>query len=278
MRNIEKADYKVSSALNGIEVVDAQYKRQTFSRHVHEGYTIGVIEKGAQRFFRSGSNHIAGENSIILVNADDVHTGESAAENGWSYKAIYPTPEHFALISEDLVGGHSLTPYFKNAVINDNKIANQLRLIFQQIEDGASTLLVETLIYSTLLSLATKHGRSSDLPQDIGTNRSKLQLAKSFIDEHPEVDISLDSLASIAGCSKFHFIRQFGKIFGISPHAYQIQARLIKAKILLKAGVSIANTASDCGFHDQSHFTRHFKKALGATPKRFQTQAILYNN
>ena len=261
MKNIEKADYKVSSALNGIEVVDAQYKRQVFSKHVHEGYTIGVIEKGAQRFFRSGSNHIAGENSIILVNADDVHTGESATEGGWSYKAIYPTPEHFALISEDLVGGRSLIPYFKDSVINDNKIANQLRLICQQIEDGASTLLIETLIYSTLLSLAAKHGRSLELPKNIGTNRSKLELAKSFIEEYPEVDISLDSLANIAGCSKFHFIRQFGKIFGISPHAYQVQARLIKAKMLLKAGTSIANTASDCGFHDQSHFTRHFKKS-----------------
>ncbi|MFP2770409.1 AraC family transcriptional regulator [Oceanisphaera sp. KMM 10153] len=274
----EQANYKVSEALNGIEMVDAHYQKQTFSKHVHEGYTIGVIEQGAQRFFRSGENHIADENSIILVNTDDVHTGEAASEGGWHYRAIYPTPEHFALISNDLIGGSSLIPYFRDSVIHDKRIASQLRLIMNQIEEGASVLLVETLIYSTLLALATKHGHTQELPKDIGVNSNKLRLAKELLDAHPEIDVSLEVLATIAGCSKYHFIRQFGKSFNISPHAYQIQVRLIKAKQLLKAGVSIADVSHDCGFHDQSHFTRHFKKALGTTPRQFQLQAISYKN
>ena len=274
----ETANYKVSKALNGIEIVDAYYKTQTFSRHVHEGYTIGVIEQGAQRFFRSGENHLADSNSIILVNADDVHTGESATEGGWHYRAIYPTPEHFALISDDLIGGNSLTPYFRESVIHDQRIASQLRLIMDQIEEGASVLLIETLMYSTLLALATQYGRTQALPKDIGVNGHKLKLAKEFLEAYPETDVSLDALSGVAGCSKYHFIRQFGKSFGISPHAYQIQVRLIKAKQLLKAGVSIADVSHDCGFHDQSHLTRHFKKALGTTPKQFQRQAILYKN
>ncbi|GMQ47252.1 AraC family transcriptional regulator [Vibrio sp. 10N] len=276
MSRKERANYRVTEALNGIEIVDAQYTHQTFSKHVHEGYCIGVIEEGAQRFFRSGANHIADESSIILVNADDVHTGESATQDGWSYKALYPTPEHFELISQDLLGGKSLIPYFEDSVISNKKIASQLKLIFNQIEAGASVLLVETLIYSTLLMLATQHGRSMDLPKDVGLNRAKLLLAREFLDAHPEQDVTLEQLATIAGCSKYHFVRQFGKTFGITPHAYQIQVRLIKAKALLKAGISIADTAMDCGFHDQSHFSRHFKKALGTTPKHFQHQATLY--
>jgi AraC-like DNA-binding protein len=257
-------------------MVDAQYRHQSFSKHVHEGYCIGVIEEGAQRFFRSGANHVADESSIILVNADDVHNGESATDEGWRYKAFYPTPEHFELISQDLLGEKGLVPYFEESVITNKKIASQLRLIFNQVESGASVLLIETLIYSTLLMLATQHGRSIQLPNDLGLNRTKLQLVREFLEAHPELDVTLDQLASIAGCSKYHLIRQFGKTFGISPHAYQIQRRLINAKTLLKAGVSIADVASDCGFHDQSHFTRHFKKALGTTPKHFQSQATLY--
>ncbi|GAD29424.1 transcriptional regulator, AraC/XylSfamily [Photobacterium leiognathi lrivu.4.1] len=273
----EKADYITSNAFNGIEYVNADFTKQTFSKHVHEGYTIGVIEQGAQRFFRSGANHIAGQDSIILVNADDVHTGESATTEGWRYKAIYPTPDHFEKISQDLLGSASLTPYFRDSVINDKKISSQLRLIFDQIENGASTLLIETLIYSTLLSLSSTYGKSVSLPKDSQTNRSKLSLAKAYLDEYPEHDVSLERLAQLAGCTKFHFVRQFGKTYGISPHAYQVQVRLIKAKQLLKAGSSVVDTAIDCGFHDQSHFSRHFKRALGTTPKQFQ-QAILYNH
>lgn len=273
----ESARYKTSQAFDGIEVVKADFKRQIFSRHVHEGYTIGVIEQGAQRFYRSGGTHIAGQNSIILVNADDVHTGESATPDGWKYNAIYPTPEHFKLLSEDLFDSNCLVPYFQDSVIEDDRIAEQLRLVFEHIESGSSTLLIETLLYGTLLTLAGKHGRSISLPNDIGVSRQNLLLVKEFLDEHPDQDISLEDLAQLSGTSKYHFVRQFGKSFGLSPHAYQIQARIKKAKQLLKVGASISQTAIDCGFHDQSHLTRHFKRCLGTTPKKFQKQATLYN-
>ena len=86
----EQANYRFVTELGGLPVLNAQFKNQCFSRHVHEGYCIGVIEQGAQRFYRSGGNHIASENCIILVNADQVHDGQTATEGGWRYKAIYP--------------------------------------------------------------------------------------------------------------------------------------------------------------------------------------------
>jgi hypothetical protein len=35
------------------------------------------------------------------VNADEVHTGSSAVETGWCYRAIYPTPEMIQEVSQD---------------------------------------------------------------------------------------------------------------------------------------------------------------------------------
>ncbi|TEW52350.1 AraC family transcriptional regulator [Psychromonas algicola] len=273
----ESADFTIANAFNGIEVVNANYTKQNFSKHVHEGYTIGVIEYGAQRFFRSGASHVAGQSSIILVNADDVHTGQSAAENGWGYKAMYPTPEHFSQISTDLYHGKNLAPYFQSSVINDPYLADQLRLIFAQLEENGSQLLMETLFYSALMSLTLRHSSFLDLPKETSGSRSKLLLAKEFLDSYPEEDISLIKLAEVADLSQFHFIRQFKKHFNLSPHAYQIQVRLKKAKALLKLGVKPSQVSTDCGFYDQSHFTHHFKKALGTTPSRFQKQARIYN-
>ncbi len=98
----DQADFRIANVCDGIELLKAQYFRQTFSKHIHEGYTIGVIEQGAQQFYRSGVNHIADENSIILVNADQVHTGQSATSYGWAYRAIYPLPEQFATVCQDV--------------------------------------------------------------------------------------------------------------------------------------------------------------------------------
>lgn len=273
----ESADFEIVNAFDGIEVVNANYTKQNFSKHVHEGYTIGVIEYGVQRFYRSGSSHLAGQSSIILVNADDVHNGESATPNGWGYKAMYPTPEHFAHISADLYNGKDLTPYFNNAVIENRQLAEQLRLIFTQIDVTSSQLLMETLIYATLMSLTLRHSTHLCLPKESTGSRKKLLLAKEFLDNYPEEDISLIKLAKIADLSQFHFVRQFKKYFNLAPHRYQIQMRLKKAKMLLKKGVKPSQASIDCGFYDQSHFTHHFKKALGTTPSRFQKQASIYN-
>lgn len=88
----EQAKFQIAEEFGGLELLDAQYETQNFSRHSHEGYTVGVIERGAQSFYRTGGNHIAPQDSIILVNADEVHTGHSAVEGGWAYKAMYRCP------------------------------------------------------------------------------------------------------------------------------------------------------------------------------------------
>ncbi|SGY85495.1 AraC family transcriptional regulator [Moritella viscosa] len=272
----EKAEFKIVDALNGLEVVDADYQEQTFSKHVHEGYTIGVIDKGAQRFDRSGNTHIADENSIIFVNADDVHTGESATQEGWRYRAMYPHPSHFESMTNDLYDGLFNAPYFNHAVVKDPQLSAQLRLLFAQIDSNASKLLIETILYSTMMNMTLRHSSMKNTPGDISGSKQRLLLVKEYLDAHPEEDVSLLTLATMAGLSQFHFIRQFKKMFHIAPHGYQIQVRLKKAKALLILGVKPVQVAADCGFHDQSHLNRHFKKAMGTSPSKFQKQAVLY--
>ena len=97
----EFVDYHHFHELNGLEMLKASYQDTQFSKHTHEGYCIGLIDEGAQSFLRTGNQHIAPQGDIILVNADEVHTGSSAVETGWCYRAIYPTPEMIQEVSQD---------------------------------------------------------------------------------------------------------------------------------------------------------------------------------
>ena len=97
----ECVDYWHIQELGGLELLKASYQETEFSKHTHEGYCIGLIDEGAQSFLRTGNQHIAPKGDIILVNADEVHTGSSAVDSGWCYRAIYPTPEMMAEISTD---------------------------------------------------------------------------------------------------------------------------------------------------------------------------------
>lgn len=265
----EIATYCRASELGGLDLLDAQYEKQNFSRHSHEGYTVGVIETGAQRFFRTGGNHIAPQNSIILVNADEVHNGHSASEGGWSYKAMYPRPEQFESLKNELDFQFTGAPYFSEPVVYDPYLATQLRLVFHTLQHSDSKLLRETLVFDTLTKLMCRHGKAKPQLTSLSTSKRQLLLVKEFLDDFPEENVSLDELGKLANLSPYYLVRAFQKQFGLPPHAYQIQAKLRKAKSLLYLGSKISDIAQDLGFHDQSHFHRHFKRAMGVTPGQY---------
>ncbi|WP_411990950.1 AraC family transcriptional regulator [Agarivorans sp. DSG3-1] len=265
----EQARYQLAEELGGIEILNARYEKQNFSRHSHEGYTIGVIQSGAQQFYRTGGNHIAPQDSIILVNADEVHTGCSASEGGWSYQAMYPTPEQFEQLSQELGIKPQGAPYFSQAVVEDALVANSLRNTIATLEHSSNRLLRESTVYSSLSLLLSRHSKTRPLSVLKKVADSKLSVVKQFLDEQPEADVSLSELANLVNLSPCYLVKQFLKQYGIPPHAYQIQARLRLAKSFLRQGNKQLDVALDCGFHDQSHFSRHFKRALGITPGRY---------
>ena len=74
--------------------------------------------------------------------------------------------------------------------------------------------------------------------------------------------------------SKFHFVRAFTAIVGVTPHRYHLLLRLAKAKAMLHEGSEIAQVAVQAGFWDQSHFDRSFRLFVGMTPTQYQKNAL----
>jgi AraC-like DNA-binding protein len=52
----------------------------------------------------------------------------------------------------------------------------------------------------------------------------------------------------------------------MTPHAFQVNLRVARARALLAGGAAPAAVAADCGFADQPHLTRTFKRAVGISP------------
>ena len=268
----EYANYRITEELGGLEILDATYEHQNFSRHSHEGYTVGIIENGAQRFLRNGANHVAPQDSIILVNHDEVHDGHSASDGGWSYKAIYPLPDQLTLISQEAGVNLGGSVYFSDPVVHDPELAGLLRLALHSLYHSDNRLLRETLLYSALLKLIERHGKSQNELPEPAQAKARMALVKSFLDDKPQEDISLEELARLAGVSAFHLVRQFQKYYGLPPHAYQIQSRIRLSKRLIQQGYTLMDTALKAGFHDQSHLSRHFKRTVGVTPGHYARQ------
>jgi len=104
------------------------------------------------------------------------------------------------------------------------------------------------------------------------TRVAAIQRALAYLREHCMREVTLQELAAAAGLSKFHFVRLFSTVVGITPHRYQLLLRIAGARALLRQGEEIADVAQHTGFFDQSHFTACFRDVVGVTPGRYQLQ------
>jgi AraC-like DNA-binding protein len=94
--------------------------------------------------------------------------------------------------------------------------------------------------------------------------------AKLFIDDHYADNIDLDNIADEAFFSKFHFIRLFKKTYAKTPHQYLTFVRIEKSKLLLDAGMTVAEVCYAVGFDSISSFTGLFKRSVGMPPSAYQ--------
>ena len=79
-------------------------------------------------------------------------------------------------------------------------------------------------------------------------------------------DLSLTTLAGIAGLSEPRLMHVFTESLGIALRPYILWLRLQQACCELSKGASVTEAAVCAGFSDAAHLSRTFRRMLGTTP------------
>ncbi len=104
-----------------------------------------------------------------------------------------------------------------------------------------------------------------------GLSPQTMKRVNAYIRDTLDGDLSLARLSEIARLSTFHFVREFKRTIGLSPHAYVIRCRIEEARRLLRATrLPIAEVALRVGFGSQSSLTSAFRRFTGLTPAVFR--------
>jgi len=102
----------------------------------------------------------------------------------------------------------------------------------------------------------------------------RIALAKDYMHSLPPGSIDLQQLAAAACISKFHFLRLFKSLYGISPHQYIQQIRMNKAKkLLVNSSFAIQEIADILGFENSQSFSRFFQQNEGVYPTEYRLHA-----
>ncbi len=95
-----------------------------------------------------------------------------------------------------------------------------------------------------------------------------------MIENRPDAEYGLGTLAREAKLSRYHFIRMFQQVTGLTPHQYVLRARLLRAATrLLLEPARVLDVALDSGFGDVSNFNHAFLAEFGVSPRSYRRDA-----
>ncbi len=278
------------------EVLRTAYESQTFSRHSHDTYTLGLVLDGAGTFWCRGTEHFARKGDLVVIPPGEVHTGSVGAGIGsLAYLAIY-LPVGLAALHAEAAGARGeRPPEFGQVVLRDPRVRRTFQALDRVIGSAAAfrhwhssgntgdpppldaasaqeaaCIAITELIHhhaqwSTPNDRLEQKGGSVREPRLVQVVRDVLEQSYARADE-----TSLRMLAHRTGVTPFRVIRAFREATGLAPHQYLIQVRVRRARQLLTEGTVPSLAALLTGFVDQSHLTFHFKKHLGITPGNYR--------
>ena len=257
----EKLAFFRSPALPGVEILSAVDSGEPW--HVyHEQYAFCAVHHAATTIRYRGAMERIDDRSVSFFEPGESHHNGKVHKRS-DFKVLFIQPGVFARAAEE--AGSAKAPHFD--LLPRNAPANMMDTVYAfcaSVERGEATLEQETRLVSCLnrfMACAHRPVHPSPRPERPGVMRARRYLVERFNES-----VTLAELATVAGLSKFHLVRQFAAQTGLSPHAFQVHVRVERARMLLRQGFSAVETAMLVGFADQSHLTRHFKRVWGITP------------
>jgi AraC-like DNA-binding protein len=259
-----KANFRVISCGDArIQAVEA-YGGQTFARHTHQQFGIGLVTRGAQKSFSGRGMVQACAGDLITVNPDEVHDGAPLDDAGRSWKILYLEPA----LAGELLGeaGRTAAFEFSAPVLRDPRLTDAFARTYAAATSTLPAARLEAeqhllpLLMQTLL-----RGRAN------GRSRvaAPTAIAQAMMEDDPLADWTLAELAHACGMSRFQLVRSFSRNTGFTPHAFLLHQRILLARRLIAGGIALADAAAASGFADQSHMTRVFTRKYGVAPGAF---------
>lgn len=238
--------------------------RQSFTRHSHDRFAVGVIEAGGLAFRYRNQDVHAPQGWVNLAFPGEVHDGHPTSAEGWSYRMFYLDPGHLLEVARSLDPDCHELPFISPGAVDRPDLAVRVSRVHRLSEDPESDPMARESALGALLQdlLQAYPGLRLEHP----TPHRGLLRVRDLLEACFDQPLQLEGLAKVAGTNRFALVRAFTGHWGLPPHAYLVQVRLRRAAALLRRGCPPTQAALEVGFADQSHLNRHFKKAFGTAP------------
>jgi AraC family transcriptional regulator len=237
----------------------------------HERYTIAVVLAGSFQYRSTPGRALMTPGSLMLGNPGDCF--ECGHEHGEGDRCVsfWYAPGYFEQLAAD-AGMRGTNPHFQVPCLPALPDWSSLVARAGAGATGSREVAWDEMgVRLAVDAMRTAAGMSSDPASLPLSAESRVTKAIRTIDRCPRARLTLDVLCREAGLSRYHFLRTFERVAGVTPHQYVRRARLREAAVrLLTEPGTILDIALDCGFNDVSSFNRAFRAEFRDAPRRFR--------
>lgn len=247
---------------HGVERAEVYLARYAFTPHRHDTYAIGITTAGVQTFRYRGSRQVCLPGQLHVLHPDESHDGAPGTDAGFGYRILYIAPE----LVRDAIAGRAL-PFVPDPVQDLIPTARPIASLLADITEPMSELRCAEIAVAVADGLLSLGGGDDCRPATLDIRA--VALVREYLQAHAGDQTPAAVLEQIAGTDRFTLARHFRWAFGTSPDRYRTLRRLALARAAIESGQSLARSATEAGFADQSHMTRQFKRTYGLTPARW---------
>lgn len=245
--------------------------------------SIKMASGGRERYLLTRPNREVDvdEDHYLVVNDGRTYASVIAGERDVESYSIFFRPGFAAEVEASLrtpaaralEGGTQTTedPDFEEFLQpHDRHITPVLKFIRHHVRSGLDDphWYEEQLFFLLVRMLELRERqqrRVAELPACRRTTKTEIHrrvmLAANYIHSNFDRELNLDELATAACLSKFHFLRLFRQVMGVTPYAYVLDKRVRAAKKLMAdTGLTLEEISQQVGFATRSGLFRQLQR------------------
>jgi AraC family transcriptional regulator len=244
--------------------------------------SIKVARGGRERYFIDGRSIAVDDDNYLILNDNRVYGSRFEAEVDIESFSVFFRPGlaeevHGALsttVERGLACGAAEAPrpveFSESLQPHDTVVTPVLRHLQLAVKSGVEDAdWYEEQFQFLLERMLSHHRRLSErirrLPALKAATRHeihrRLARAVDLVHSGYERNIGLAELAVAACLSKFHFLRLFTELHGVTPHLYlQRKRALVATRLLEGTALTTSQVAARVGFQSRSTMARHLRR------------------
>lgn len=258
----------------------------SFPYHWHKELELNWCINGRVHMEVEGEQITANPGEVIFVNSAEEHRLEQPHAD--AEKMLIIVGEH--MLGEEF--NWFLTHCCPERVIRLDdgqcwtaELGRLLRLMLEEKLKGQHSPDVGWALQGYVMLVASLLCRSLPATDTVTRKRKghlqylqNVHVALNYIDRHFAEDISVSSVASVAGYERTSFCRVFKAATGLTFLQYLNNRRIDEAKYLLEGSLlNIREVGVACGMSQGKKFSRVFKQYCGMTPSEYRSESRQYD-